>query len=69
MPTFKNNTGDYRYPKEIIPINNCRKVKGADNKLNLKNLSLIRYIYLWLKIIRKKSPRQVLMVKKLFKLQ
>ena len=37
MLTFKDNTGDYRYPTEIIPINNCCTVKSADDELNVKN--------------------------------
>ena len=37
MLTFKDNTGDYSSPTEIIPINNCCTVKSADDELNLKN--------------------------------
>ena len=37
MLTYKDNSGDYRYPTEIIPINNCCTVKSADDELNVKN--------------------------------
>ena len=35
--TYKDDSGDYRAPTEIIPINNCCTVKSADDELNLKN--------------------------------
>lgn len=37
MLTFKDNSGDYSSPTEIIPINNCCTVKSSDDELNLKN--------------------------------
>ena len=37
MLTFRDNTGDYSQPTEVIPINNCCTVKSADDELNLKN--------------------------------
>ena len=35
--TYKDNSGDYSSPTEIIPINNCCTVKSADDELNIKN--------------------------------
>ena len=35
--TFKDDSGDYSAPTEIIPINNCCTVKSADDELNIKN--------------------------------
>jgi hypothetical protein len=35
--TFKDDSGDYSSPTEIIPINNCCTVKSADDELNIKN--------------------------------
>ena len=35
--TFKDNSGDYTQPTEVIPINNCCTVKSADDELNMKN--------------------------------
>ena len=37
MLTFKDNSGDYSAPTEVIPINNCCTVKSADDELNIKN--------------------------------
>ena len=37
MLTFKDASGDYTAPTEIIPINECCTVKSADDELNLKN--------------------------------
>ena len=37
MLTFRDNSGDYSAPTEIIPINECCTVKSADDELNLKN--------------------------------
>ena len=37
MLTFKDSSGDYSSPTEIIPINNCCTVKSSDDELNLKN--------------------------------
>ena len=37
MLTFKDNSGDFSAPTEIIPINNCCTVKSADDELNVKN--------------------------------
>ena len=37
MLTFKDASGDYTSPTEIIPINECCTVKSADDELNLKN--------------------------------
>ena len=35
--TFKDDSGDYSAPTEIIPINNCCTVKSADDELNIQN--------------------------------
>ena len=35
--TFKDDSGDYSAPTEVIPINNCCTVKSADDELNIKN--------------------------------
>ena len=37
MLTYKDNSGDYSAPTEVIPINNCCTVKSADDELNIKN--------------------------------
>ena len=37
MLTYKDNSGNYSAPTEIIPINNCCTVKSADDELNIKN--------------------------------
>ena len=37
MLTYKDDSGDYSSPTEIIPINNCCTVKSADDELNIKN--------------------------------
>ena len=37
MLTYKDKTGDFSQPTEVIPINNCCTVKSADDELNMKN--------------------------------
>mgnify|MGYP000893553876 CR=1 FL=1 len=44
--TFKDDSGDYSSPTEIIPINNCCTVKSADDELNIKNSFVSPRFYL-----------------------
>ena len=47
MLTYKDNSGDYSAPTEIIPINNCCTVKSADDELNIKNSFVSPLLIFW----------------------
>ena len=47
MLTYKDNSGDYSAPTEIIPINNCCTVKSADDELNIKNSFVSPILIFW----------------------